>query len=88
MYYLIITNNHSTTYQAYKILNYISSSLEDQKFCSAVLSNIHQAFHKVWPRGLMLKHVTMQLLHLISQISIILLTTTINLQHKTHPNLF
>lgn len=46
---------HSTTHQVHRIVNEISKTLEEKKYCNAVFLDISQAFDKVWHRGLLFK---------------------------------
>lgn len=47
--------NHSTAHQIHRIVNTISTSIEENKFCSAVFLDSSQAFDKVWHKGLLYK---------------------------------
>lgn len=47
--------NHGTIEQVHRIVDVISRSLEEKKYCSAVFLDISQAFDKVWHEGLLYK---------------------------------
>ncbi|CAG4969687.1 unnamed protein product [Colias eurytheme] len=47
--------NHGTIEQIHRIVDVISRSLEEKKYCSAVFLDISQAFDKVWHDGLLFK---------------------------------
>jgi hypothetical protein len=46
---------HSTVQQTHRIINQISKSLEEKKYCTAVFLDVTQAFDKVWHTGLLCK---------------------------------
>uniref|UniRef100_A0A1Y1KFT3 Reverse transcriptase domain-containing protein n=1 Tax=Photinus pyralis TaxID=7054 RepID=A0A1Y1KFT3_PHOPY len=46
---------HSTTQQVHRIVNEISRSLEEKRYCTAVFLDVAQAFDKVWHTGLLHK---------------------------------
>lgn len=46
---------HSTIEQVHRIVNYIRTSLEEKRYCSAVFLDISQAFDRVWHEGLLYK---------------------------------
>lgn len=47
--------NHGTIEQVHRIVDVISRSLEEKKYCSAVFLDISQAFDRVWHEGLLYK---------------------------------
>jgi hypothetical protein len=48
-------NDTQTTHQVHRIVNKISKSLEERKFCNAAFLDISQAFDKIWHQGLLFK---------------------------------
>lgn len=48
-------HKHGTPEQCHRIVNYITESLENKKYCSAVFLDIQQAFDRVWHTGLLFK---------------------------------
>lgn len=46
---------HSTVQQTHRIVNKISTSLEEKSFCTAAFLDLTQAFDKVWYSGLLYK---------------------------------
>jgi hypothetical protein len=47
--------HHSTIQQCHRIVNEIKESIEGRKVCTSVFLDIHQAFDKVWHKGLLYK---------------------------------
>lgn len=48
-------HKHGTPEQCHRIVNYVTDTLENKKYCSAVFLDIQQAFDKVWHPGLLYK---------------------------------
>jgi len=46
---------HSTILQVHRLLNEITASLEEKKYCNAVFLDICQAFYRIWHPGLLFK---------------------------------
>lgn len=46
---------HATVEQIHRVVNYIHTSFEQRKYCSAVFLDVSQAFDKVWHTGLLYK---------------------------------
>jgi hypothetical protein len=48
-------SKHSTTQQIHRIIDKISSSFEEKKYCPGVFLDVSQAFDRVWHQGLLFK---------------------------------
>lgn len=48
-------SNHGTPEQCHRIINVITDTLENKKYCSAVFLDVKQAFDRVWHHGLLFK---------------------------------
>ena len=46
---------HNTIEQTHRLINIISKTFEEKKYCSALFIDVSQAFDKVWHEGLLYK---------------------------------
>lgn len=47
--------NHGTPEQCHRVVNKVTDTLENKKYCSAIFLDVQQAFDRVWHQGLLFK---------------------------------